>query len=114
MAQKVSVTYACDYDNKEIPQGEQRSLTFGLDGQDYEIDLCAKHSERFRDVVGGFAKHARKQVARGAKRRRRTAANRRRSAEIRAWAKKNGIPVSDRGRIPAHVLTGFETKRDRA
>jgi hypothetical protein len=112
VAQKVSVTYACDYDDKEIPSGQQRSLTFGLDGQDYEIDLCVKHSERFRELIGGFARHARKATNRGQKRRRRTAANRRRSAEIRAWAKKNGIPVSDRGRIPTHVLTGFETKRE--
>lgn len=113
MAQKVSVTYACDYDNKEIPAGEHRSLTFGLDGEEYEIDLCIKHSERFKSVVSGFARHARKATARGVKRRRRTAANRRRSAEIRAWAKKSGIPVSDRGRIPTHVLSGFEAKRER-
>jgi hypothetical protein len=109
VAQRVSVTYACDYDDKEIPDGEQRSITFGLDGQEYEIDLCAKHSEKFREMVGKFAEHARRGTVRGAKRRRRTAANRQRSAEIRAWAKKSGIEVSDRGRIPAHVLAGFES-----
>src|ERR1700726_3418425 len=85
VAQKVSVTYACDYDDKEIPDGQQRSLTFGLDGQEYEIDLCKKHSDRFGEVVGKFAEHARRQSSRtGPKRRRRTAANRQRSAEIRA------------------------------
>jgi hypothetical protein len=114
VAQKVSVTYACDYDDKEIPDGEQQSLTFGLDGQEYEIDLCAKHGEKFREVVGKYAEHARRGPARaGTKRRRRTAANRQRSAEIRAWAKKNGIEVSDRGRIPAHVVTGFEVTEQR-
>lgn len=112
MAQKVSVTYACDYDDKAIPEGEQRSLTFGLDGQEYEIDLCAKHSEKFSEVVGKFAEHARRGTMRGVPRkRRRTAANRQRSAEIRAWAKTSGIEVSDRGRIPAHVLAGFESKK---
>lgn len=110
MAQKVSVTYACDYDDKEILDGEQRRLTFGLEGQEYEIDLCAKHSEKLREIVGKYVEHARKGASRGsAKRKRRTAANRQRSAEIRAWAKKNGIEVSDRGRIPAHVVTGFDT-----
>ena len=111
MAQRVSVTYACDYDDKEIPEGEQRSVTFGIDGQDYEIDLCAKHSERLTEAIGKFAEHARKAVMRGTRRRRRTTANRRRSAEIRAWAKSSGIEVSDRGRIPGHVLAGFETKK---
>jgi hypothetical protein len=109
VAQRVSVTYACDYDDKEIPDGEQRSVTFALDGREYEIDLCAKHSEKFREMVGKFAEHARRGTVKGAKRRRRTAANRQRSAEIRAWAKKSGMEVSDRGRIPAHVVAGFES-----
>ncbi len=109
MAQKVSVTYACDYDDKEIPDGEQRSITFGLDGQEYEIDLCAKHSEKLSETVERFAEHARKATVRGMTRRRRTTANRQRSAEIRAWAKSSGIEVSDRGRIPGHVLAGFES-----
>jgi Lsr2 len=109
VAQRVSVTYACDYDDKEIPDGQQRSITFGLDGQEYEIDLCAKHSEKFSEVVGKFAEHARRGTVRAARRKRRTAANRQRSAEIRAWAKESGMEVSDRGRIPAHVLAGFES-----
>jgi hypothetical protein len=111
VAQKVSVTYACDLDDKEIPVGEQHSLTFGLDGQEYEIDLCAKHSERFSQVVGKFTEHARREAVRGSRRKRRTAANRQRSAEIRAWAKHSGFEVSDRGRIPTDVLNRFETKR---
>lgn len=112
MAQKVSVTYACDFDEKEIPDGQQRNLTFSLDGQEYEIDLCKKHSERFGETLGKFAEHARRpsSVKGQPRRRRRTAAHRQRSAEIRAWAKSSGIEVSDRGRIPGNVLTDFETK----
>ena len=109
MAQRVSVTYACDYDDKEIPAGQQRSITFGIDGQEYVIDLCARHSERLSEAVGKFAEHARRATVKGPKRRRRTTANRQRSAEIRAWAKSSGIEVSDRGRIPGRVLAGFET-----
>ena len=109
MAHKVSVTYACDFDDKEIPAGQQRTITFGIDGQDYEIDLCARHGEKLGEVVGKFAEHARKATVRGPKRRRRTTANRQRSAQIRAWAKSSGIEVSDRGRIPGRVLAGFET-----
>jgi hypothetical protein len=29
------------------------------------------------------------------------------NAEIRAWARQNGFTVSDRGRLPASVLTAF-------
>ena len=110
VAQQVSVTYACDYDDKEIPDGQHRSLTFGLDGQEYEIDLCMKHGDRFGEIVGKFTEHARRQSLRGTapKRRRRTVATRQRSAEIRAWAKRAGIEVSDRGRIPAQVIRSYE------
>ena len=113
MAQRVSVTYACDYDDKEIPAGQQRSITFGIDGREYEIDLCARHSERLSEAVGKFAEHARKATVKGSRRRRRTTAHRQRSAEIRAWAKSSGIEVSDRGRIPGHVLAGFESSHRR-
>jgi Lsr2 len=111
VVQRVSVTYACDYDDKEIADGQQRTIAFGLDGREYEIDLCLRHSERLSEIIGKFAEHARKPATRGIRRRRRTAANRQRSADIRSWARSSGIPVSDRGRIPGHVLAGFETKR---
>jgi hypothetical protein len=108
VAQKVSVTFACDYDAKEIPNGEQVTRMFSLDGRDYEIDLCAKHSEKFDESVKRFADHGRRVSARAGRTKRRTTAHRRRSAEIRAWAKRSGMEVSDRGRIPAQVISEYE------
>jgi hypothetical protein len=109
MAQKVLVTYACDYDKKEIPPGQERTRAFGLDGQNYEIDLCKKHSDKLEDVLKKYAAYARKASTRQGRRRRRTAAHRLRSAQIRAWAKSRGLPVSDRGRIPSDVIDRYET-----
>jgi hypothetical protein len=108
VAQKVSVTFACDYDSKEIPNGEQLTRSFSLDGRDYEIDLCTKHSEKFDEAVKRFADHGRRVSSRVARTKRRTTAHRRRSAEIRAWAKRSGLEVSDRGRIPAQVISKYE------
>ena len=109
MAQKVSVTYACDYDKKEIPRGQERTRVFGLDRQDYEIDLCKKHSDKLDEVVGKYLPYARKAAGRAGRRRRRTAAHRQRSAQIRAWAKSRGLQVSDRGRIPSDVVNKYKT-----
>ena len=109
MAQKVSVTYACDYDSKEIPQGQHRLRRFSIDGRDYEIDLCLKHSERFDEAVSRYASHARKASARVVRTKRRTAAHRKHSAQVRAWAKANGFTVSERGRIPADVVSKYES-----
>jgi nucleoid-associated protein Lsr2 len=108
VAQKVSVTYACDYDQKEIPEGQHRLRRFSIDGRDYEIDLCLKHSEKFDEAVSRYASHARKSSARVSRAKRRTAAHRKHSAEVRAWAKDNGLEVSERGRIPAEVVSKYE------
>ena len=108
MAQKVSVTFACDYDSKEIPDGEQMTRAFSLDGRDYEIDLCEKHSEKFDEVLKRFSDRARKVTGRVTRTKRKTAAHRQHSAEVRAWAKRSGIEVSDRGRIPAQVIKKYE------
>ena len=108
MAQKVSVTFACDYDSKEIPEGEHLTRAFSLDGRDYEIDLCEKHSQKFDEVLKRFSDKARKVTGRVTRPKRRTAAHRQHSAEVRAWAKRSGIAVSDRGRIPAQVIERYE------
>jgi len=108
VAQKVSVTFACDYDSREIPEGEHLTRAFSLDGRDYEIDLCEKHSQKFDETLKRFAGQARKVTGRVTRTKRRTAAHRQHSAEIRAWAKASGIEVSDRGRIPAQVIADFE------
>ena len=108
MAQKVSVTFACDYDAKAIPDGEQFTRAFSLDGRDYEIDLCEKHSQKFDEVLTRFAEKARRVSSRVTRPRRRTAAHRQHSAAVRAWAKGNGIDISDRGRIPARVVAKYD------
>jgi len=110
VAQKVSVTFACDYDQKSIPEGQHETRRFSLDGRDYEIDLCTKHSQKFDDVVGRYADHARRSASRAARTKRRTTAHRQHSAAIRSWAKETGIAVSDRGRIPADVVARYEAK----
>ena|SRR6516225_1800542 len=108
VAQKVSVTFACDYDSKEIPSGEHLTRSFSLDGRDYEIDLCERHSQKFDETMRRFADRARKVSSKVGKSKRRTTAHRRRSAEIRAWAKRSGMEVSDRGRIPTQVIAKYE------
>jgi Lsr2 len=108
VAQKVSVTFACDYDSREIPAGQQLTRSFSLDGRDYEIDLCEKHSQKFDEALKRFAVRARRATTRVARTKRRTMAHRKRSAEIRAWAKRNGMQVNDRGRIPAQVIAKYE------
>ena len=77
---------------------------FSVDGRDYEIDLCERHSQKFDEVFRRFAVRARRATHRVGRAKQRTAAHRKRSADIRGWAKDNDVSVSDRGRIPANRI----------
>src|SRR5262249_25455499 len=111
VTQKVSVTYACDYDQKEIPAGQHRVRRFRFDGRDYEIDLCAWHSDSFDETITRFAQHARKSQARAPVVKRRAAAHRQRPGlgqeeghrgeRPRPHSDRRGHPV--RGRPPLTV-----------
>jgi len=106
MAQKVSVELEDDIEGGRADE----TVRFGFEGADYEIDLNDKNARNFRKQLGPFVDHARK-LGRGMARRAtrtRTAAARKRSGDIRAWAKDHGIGVSDRGRIPSTVLDQYK------
>ena len=104
MAQRVTVALEDDLDGGPADE----TVRFGFGGSDYEIDLSKKNARAFRKQLAPFIEHARK-AGRGQRRRPgRAAASRDRSGGIRAWAKGQGIAVSDRGRIPASVVEQYE------
>jgi nucleoid-associated protein Lsr2 len=104
MAQKITVALEDDLDGGPA----DRTVRFGLDGADYEIDLSTRNANAFRRKVAPFIDHARKAGREPRRRPGRSAASRERSGGIRAWAKQQGIAVSDRGRIPASVVEQYE------
>src|ERR1700756_1288302 len=105
MAQKTVVTLTDDIDGELADE----TIKFGLDGISYEIDLRKGNAEKLRTALQPFQAAARKAgVAaalgrRGSRGARTAGGDRERSAEIRAWAKKHGLPVSERGRIAAAI-----------
>jgi Lsr2 len=80
-------------------------------GTEYEIDLNNKNARAFRKHLASFVEHARR--AGREQRRLRTSSSPQRSGGIRAWAKAQGIAVSDRGRIPASVVEQYEAATSR-
>jgi hypothetical protein len=117
MAQRVQVTLVCDlHDDEDTPANE--NVTFALDGSSYEIDLCDDHAAELRDAFAPYVGVARRLTGRTGSRTtgtaRRTGRGRRGAstggadpADVRAWARSNGVAVSERGRIPASVLEQY-------
>lgn len=113
MAQKVQVLLLDDLDGAEADQ----TVRFGLDGSSYEIDLSDSNAESLRDVLATYVAHGRKvgraslvgtpraTAVKGTRVPARV--DREQTQAIREWARKNGHPVSDRGRIPSVIIEAY-------
>lgn len=115
MAQKIQVLLVCDLHEEEVAGVE--TVTFGLDGSAYEIDVCQQHATDLREAFAGYvgaARRAGRVTAAPAQRRAARAraglapGDRQRVSDIREWARRNGHQVSERGRIAANVLQAYE------
>ncbi|MGR7025180.1 histone-like nucleoid-structuring protein Lsr2 [Geodermatophilus sp. URMC 62] len=114
MARKVQVILSDDLD-EDLPADE--TVSFSIDGTNYEIDLSEKNATELRDTFSRYVQAARKVGrgvgrASGGGRSRATGGggrmDREQAGAIRDWARKNGHNVSDRGRIPASVVEAYE------
>lgn len=103
MAKTTVTTITDDIDGSTDAQ----TVTFGLDGVAYSIDLGAKNEKKLRDVLGPFIDRASRQ--RGATPRGATKRNERDFdiANLREWAAANKIALPQRGRIPGAVVEQY-------
>jgi hypothetical protein len=108
MAQKVQTLLVDDLDGSEAVS----TISFGLDGTDYEIDLNEAHAAELRASLAEYVGAGRKV---GSAQRRNSRSGARRSvngqptpSEVRDWAKSQGIEVRDRGRVPAELIVKFK------
>ena len=112
MAQKVIVTMADDLDGTEETETDKvETVHFALEKHVFKIDLRKANRVKLEEALAPFIEHAqpadpeyRRTVApvTGSVQRtqpRRTPESRKRSAEIRDWAREQGLFVSERGRI---------------
>jgi hypothetical protein len=104
MATKITVALEDDLDMGPADE----TIRFGLGGSQYEIDLSTKNATAFRKQIAPYIDHARKAGTGQRRQSARPSSSRQRSGGIRAWAKDQGIAVSDRGRIPASVLEQYQ------
>ena len=109
MAQQTTVALIDDIDGGKAAE----TVSFGLDGSIYEIDLSKKNATALRKALGEFTASARKvragKAAAAAKVTRSAAAPARVDAKaVREWAQEQGIAVSARGRVPSDVVEKYQ------
>lgn len=117
MAQKVMVQLVDDLDGTQ--SDDISTVTFGLDGATYEIDLTEANASQLRKSLEEFVAHARRtggRLKRGAAKASNgsATASHEQAQAIREWARRNGHEVSNRGRIPASLIEAFEAAQAEA
>jgi hypothetical protein len=117
VAKTTRVVLTCDLHG----DGTEAVTTIRMDNGTarYELDLCQSHFDELTEAgrrlrprrrTGGApsAAKAAKKVARARSRPRGRGAQD--TAAVREWARVNGYTVSNRGRIPRHIVEAFTTR----
>jgi hypothetical protein len=115
MAQRVVLI-----DDLDGSEGSE-TVTYTVNGQEYEIDLSEANVEKFRKALEPFIEKSRpverqpvlaSVPTRGARSRRGSsgggATGRTDLAEIRAWAQSQGMTVAERGRIKKDIIDAYD------
>jgi hypothetical protein len=103
MAQKVHVVLVDDLDGGPADE----TVTFGLDGVGYEVDLSTANADRLREFLAPYVAGGRR-IAGGRRSSGKGRSSSGDSSAVRTWAKANGYAVSERGRIPAPVREAYD------
>ncbi|MDN5727507.1 MAG: Lsr2 family protein [Propionibacteriales bacterium] len=107
MAQRVEIILEDDLEGGRADE----TVTFSLDGKDYEIDLTKSNAKALRSALDSYvqagrrATRARRGVGRSVGR---SGNNRQEANQIRQWAVANGYEISSRGRVPANIRSAYE------
>jgi len=84
------------------------TYTFALNGDEWSIDLSDKNAKKLRGALEPFISAGTK-VGIHKKARSKSKATRKDLADVRAWGQANGYAVSERGRVPAALLSAYDS-----
>jgi nucleoid-associated protein Lsr2 len=106
MAKHVIETLVDDIDGSVATE----TITFGVDGMMYHIDLNDRHAGELRTKLDPYVGAARRLRGDGVRSRsgRSSASVRDRNQAIRQWALENGIELPNRGRIAGAVQEAYD------
>lgn len=102
MVQRVEIQLVDDFDGGTA----EETVTFALDGAQYDIDLSKDNAATLRGAVQEWTEHARR--TRGGRKRVRRTDLGPTPKVVRRWAQAHGYTLSDRGRVPAEIRAAYD------
>ena len=103
MASKTLVLLEDDLDGGEADE----TLSFGLDGNTYEIDLSEKNAAKLRNALAAYVAAGRRGTTNGRRGRLKGPGAASDAKAMREWAAEQGYEVSARGRISAGIQEAY-------
>jgi len=95
-------------DDLDGSEGEE-TVSFALDGTEYEIDLNNDHASELRSALERFTNAGRKTSGgRGRPAGRKASTSKTDTHAVRMWALDNGFKVNARGRIQQDILEKYQ------
>lgn len=102
--QRVEILLVDDIDGGEGAE----TVSFGLDGATYEIDLSEKNAKELRNAMSAYVAHGRRVTGKTPARRASAGYKNHTAQEVRDWARTNKLEIPERGRIPNEIQRAFE------
>lgn len=105
MARQIQVLLVDDLDGTKA----DRTVSFGLEGDQYEIDLSQANIDKLQDALAKYVEAARKvRPTRARRTGSRQGGTPGKSALVREWARARGMKVSERGRVSQEIIDAYE------
>ena len=97
---KTVVEYFDDMTGETVSGDELHRQKFSVGGKQYELEGTQETIAAFLEVVRPYTEKAKKVPAR-------TRQGGPSNSEVRAWCKRTGVEVSERGRIPQDIIDQY-------
>lgn len=85
----------------------EETVTFAIDGTDYLIDLSKKNAAELRTLLKPYIASGRRAAPPLKQHKRGSRPQNMELDMIRFWATQRGIEVSNKGRIPNHIVAAY-------
>ena len=130
MAKVETVIVTCDLHEGEKTGEDVETIAFSLDGEAYELDVCAEHAAQLRDSFATYVGHARstgrsgsgrssggrtsagtspRRASRGPSPPSAGCSDRAQGQAIREWARSHSQQGTERRRLSAAVLDAYRS-----
>jgi hypothetical protein len=89
------------------------TVTFGLDGSWYEIDLNSRNAEQLRHLLATYVESGRRVSTSSGGDGTRVRSSGQNTKVIRDWASEQGLPLPSRGRLPRSIIAAFNDSQEK-